>query len=216
MRVLIVEDEPQLLRAVREGLCAAGYAVDEAADGEAGLHQALHVDYDAIVLDLMLPGIPGTTILERLRAAKTTPVLVLTARDAVADKVACLDAGADDYLTKPFAIAELQARVRAMIRRGAGRPDPVVSVGELRIDTAARQVHRGGERVDLTPMEFALLELLALRRGAVVSRTAIYEHLWNDDAETMSNVVDVYIANLRQKLGRELITTRRGEGYIIP
>jgi two-component system OmpR family response regulator len=216
MRVLVVEDEPQLLRAVREGLARAGFAVDEAPDGESGLHQALHVDYDAIVLDLMLPGLDGRLLLGQLRKRKATPVLVLTARDSVDDKVRCLDAGADDYLTKPFAIAELQARVRALIRRGAGHPAPIVALGDLRIDTAARTVRSAGHPVSLTPMEYSLLELLALRRGSLVTRTSIYEHLWNDDADTWSNVVDVYVSTLRQKLGHDLIVTRRGQGYMIP
>jgi two-component system OmpR family response regulator len=216
MRVLVVEDERQLLRAVREGLTAAGFAVDEAPDGESGLHQALHVDYAAIVLDLMLPGVDGLTLLKKLRASKPTPVLVLTARDTLSDKVRCLDTGADDYLTKPFSIAELQARVRALIRRGAGHPSPVVTIGDVRIDTAARTVHRRGEPVALTAMEYSLLELLALRRGCLVTRAAIYEHLWNDDADTLSNVVDVYVSTLRQKLGHDFIATRRGQGYLIP
>jgi len=216
MRVLIVEDEPQLLRAVADGLLAIGCVVDEAADGASGLHQALHVDYDAIVLDLMLPELPGLPLLQQLRQSRATPVLVLTARDAVDDKVDCLDAGADDYLTKPFAIAELQARVRALVRRGAGHPAPVFTIGDIAIDTSARTVQQAGHAVSLTPMEYSLLELLVRKRGSLVTRTSIYEHLWDDDADTLSNVVDVYVSTLRNKLGRDLITTRRGQGYLIP
>tara|TARA_R110002072_G_scaffold139249_2_gene282721 strand:+ start:10368 stop:11018 length:651 start_codon:yes stop_codon:yes gene_type:complete len=216
MRVLIVEDEPELLRAVVDGLQAIGCVVDPVSDGPSGLHQAQHVEYDAIVLDLMLPGLAGLPLLHELRKTRATPVLVLTARDAVDDKVDCLNAGADDYLTKPFAIAELQARVRALVRRGSGHAAPVLTIADIAIDTSSRTVQKAGEPVELTPMEYSLLELLAQRRGALVTRTTIYEHLWNDDADTLSNVVDVYISTLRNKLGREVITTRRGQGYLMP
>jgi two-component system OmpR family response regulator len=215
MRVLIVEDEPQLLRAVADGLLAIGCVVDRAHDGLSGLHQALHVEYDAIVLDLMLPGLSGEALLRALRKTRATPVLVLTARDAVDDKVNCLNTGADDYLTKPFAIRELQARVRALVRRGVGHPSPVLTIGSVAIDTASRTVQKEGAVIDLTPMEYSLLELLAHRRGSLVTRTTIYEHLWNDDSDTLSNVVYVYVSTLRNKLGHDLITTRRGHGYLI-
>ncbi len=215
MRVLVVEDEPELSRVVRDGLVVAGFVVDEAADGVSGLHLAMHVEYDAIVLDLMVPLLDGRSLLRQLRQAKATPVLVLTARDAIGDKVRCLDDGADDYLTKPFLVAELQARVRALTRRGGGRAAPVVEFGDVRIDMSARTVHAGGRLVALTPKEYSLLELLAMRRGTLVTRSTIYEHLWNDADDTLSNVVDVYVSTLRLKLGRGLITTRRGHGYLI-
>lgn len=216
MRILVVEDEPQLARAVRDALHFAGFAVDDVHDGESGLRLALGVDYDAIVLDLMLPGVDGREVLARLRAEKSTPVLVLTARAAVDEKVRCLDAGADDYLTKPFELEELKARVRALVRRGAGQASPIIEFEGVRIDTAARTVQKDGAGVRLAPMEYALLELLALRRGTLVTRAMIYEHLWDEDADTWSNVVDVYVSVLRSKLGRDTVVTRRGQGYIIP
>ena len=215
MRILVIEDEPDLATAVRDALGAAGFAVDMALDGEDGLHQALGVDYDAIVLDLMLPAIDGWSILARVRETKQTPVLILTARDAVPDRVRGLDSGADDYLTKPFEIVELQARVRALVRRAAGRGSPIIEIGEIRMNTAARTVTRAGAQVALAPKEYSLLELLVMRRGSVVTRSTIYEHLWDDDGDTLSNVVDVYVSFLRSKIGRDLIRTRRGVGYIV-
>lgn len=215
MRVLVVEDEPQLARALRESLSTAGFVVDEALDGHVGLRRALQTDYDAIVLDLMLPGLDGKTVLEKLRASRSTPVLVLTARDGLGDKVGCLDSGADDYLTKPFELEELKARVRALVRRSAGVASSVIEIGPVRVDTAARTVQVSGEDVSLSPKEYALLELLALRRGTVVTRTTIYEHIWGEDDETWSNVVDVYVSTLRSKVGRDVIRTRRGHGYLV-
>jgi len=215
MRILIVEDEIDLARAVRQGLEEEGFAVDAAHDGESGLYSALTCDYDAIVLDLMLPKVDGWEILRRLRARKKTPVLILTARDAVVDKVRGLDTGADDYLTKPFRLDELIARVRALIRRSAGHPAPIVRLGDIEINTAARTVKKGGEAVVLSPKEYALLELLALHRGSLVTRTMIYDHIYDENEDTLSNVADVHVANLRRKLGKDLVKTRRGEGYII-
>ncbi len=215
MRILVIEDESDLATAIRDALDAASFAVDLAVDGEDGLHWALGVDYDAIVLDLMLPRLDGWSVLERVREIKQTPVLILTARDALADRVRGLDSGADDYLTKPFEIEELQARVRALVRRAAGRGSAIIEVGEVRIDTAARTLTRGGEEVTLAAKEFALLELLVSRRGSVVTRTTIYEHLWSDDDDTRSNVVDVYVSFIRSKIGRDFIRTRRGVGYIV-
>jgi len=215
MRVLIVEDEVDLASALRSALEEAGFACDVAHDGDAGLNHVETWDYDALVLDLMLPGVDGRTILRRLRETKRTPVLVLTARDVVAEKVELLDAGADDYLTKPFELSELLSRLRALIRRSANEPRPTLEVGRLEIDTVARTVRRDGTTVPLSPKEYALVEYLALHRGEVVSRTMIYDHLYDEHEDTASNVVDVYVSNIRRKLGRDFVHTRRGEGYIV-
>ncbi len=215
MRILVVEDEADLARAIKQALAEEGFSVDIAADGEAGAWSALSLDYDAVVLDLMLPKVDGWGVLARIRAKKRTPVLILTARDGVPDRVRGLDGGADDYLTKPFSIDELIARVRALIRRSAGKPDPVLRFGDVEINTAAHTVKRGEEGIHLTGKEYALLELLALHRGELVTRTTIYDHIYDEEGDTFSNIVDVYIANLRKKLGRDLIETRRGQGYIL-
>jgi two-component system, OmpR family, response regulator len=215
MRVLIIEDEPDLVDVIRKSLQESGYSVDAALDGADGLHKAVGVDYDAIILDLMLPQISGSEVLARLRMAKSTPVLVLTARDATADKIRGLNLGADDYLTKPFDLEELVARLGALIRRAKSHPSPLVTVGDIELDTAARVVRRQGEPVELAGKEFAILELLVLNRGKLVTRSMIYEHVYGEDDDTLSNVVDVYICNLRKKLGGDLIHTRRGEGYIV-
>jgi two-component system, OmpR family, response regulator len=215
VRVLIVEDELDLATALERALRDEGYACDVALDGADGLQRASEVDYDLLVLDLMLPGLDGRRLLVRLRQARDTPVLVLTARDELAQKVALLDAGADDYLTKPFALEELLARVRALIRRGAHEAAPTVEVEGLTIDLVAREVSRGGERLALTPKEFALVEFLILHRGELVTRTQLYEHLWDERGDTLSNVVDVYVSNVRRKLGHDFLRTRRGEGYIV-
>ncbi len=215
MRVLVVEDEVDLARSLRRALQEDGLAVDLAHDGESGLYQAERVDYDAVLLDLMLPRLDGWELLRRLRKKKSTPVLVLTARDAVVDKVKGLNTGADDYLTKPFELAELIARVRALVRRSAGKPSPVVRLRDLEIDTAARTVRRAGKELDLTPKEYALVELLVLHRGELVTRTMIYEHIYDDADDSLSNVVDVYASNVRRKLGKDFVETRRGEGYIV-
>lgn len=215
MRILVVEDEPDLRRAIVQALREAAYAVDEAADGEEGLFKATSWEYDALVLDLLLPKLTGWELLTRLRQTHRTPVLVLTARDGVADRVRGLDAGADDYLIKPFALAELLARLRALIRRSAGQASGELIVGELVVDTRARTVTRAGEEVVLTAREFALLELLALHQGQVVTRTQIYDHLFDETDDTLSNLVDVHVSNLRRKLGKDFITTRRGQGYLL-
>jgi DNA-binding response OmpR family regulator len=215
MRVLVVEDETDLARVVKRALAEEGFSVDTVHDGESGLYSATAVDYDLVILDLMLPRMDGWTVLKRLRAKKKTPVLLLTARDGTADKVTGLDAGADDYLTKPFQLDELLARARALIRRSADKPSPVIRLGDVEINTAARAVRRGGKAVDLTAKEYALVELLALHRGELVTRTMIYDHIYDEEDDSLSNVVDVYVSNLRKKLGKDLIETRRGQGYIL-
>jgi len=215
MRLLVVEDEPDLLAGLARALRKQGYAVDTAADGEDGLYKAETAAYDAIVLDVMLPILDGWQILTKLRLTKSTPVLMLTARDSTADRVRGLDAGADDYLVKPFDIPELLARLRALIRRGARQARPTLDVGDVHIDLAARTVAQAGEPVTLTAREYVMLEYLVLHRGEVVTRTALYEHLFDENEATMSNILDVHVFNLRKKLGQEFIQTRRGHGYCI-
>jgi two-component system OmpR family response regulator len=215
MRILVVEDEPRLLRNLAKALREEGYAVDTAEVGDDGLAKAELYDYDAIVLDVMLPALDGWTILERLRKKKQTPVLMLTARDSINDRVRGLDTGADDYLVKPFDVPELLARLRALIRRSAGKAKPTVELGDIVLDTRARSVTRAGQAVVLTAREFAILEYLALHRGEVISRTELYEHLFDENDDTLSNLVDVHVFSIRKKLGAELIATRRGQGYCI-
>ncbi|MGA3180176.1 MAG: response regulator transcription factor [Verrucomicrobiota bacterium] len=213
MRILIVEDEPDLLRSLAQALQEEGYAVDTAADGPSGLFNAQTYDYDAVVLDVMLPKMDGWEILRRLRQTKKTPVLMLTARDQSRDRVRGLDTGADDYVVKPFDLPELFARLRALIRRGAGQAANVLAVGDIVIDTGARQITRGGRPVALTAREYALVEFLALHHGQVVTRTALYDHLFDENESSLSNLLDVHVSNIRKKLGPGFITTRRGHGY---
>ena len=215
MRLLIVEDEPDLLASMAQALREEGYAVDTAADGEDGLFKAESVDYDAIILDVMLPEMDGWTVLIKLRASKKTPVLMLTARDQSRDRVKGLDTGADDYVVKPFDLPELFARLRALIRRSANRTTNVLEIGAVVIDTAARTVTLDARPVEITAREYALLEYLALHRGEVVTRATLYEHLFGDDDDTLSNLLDVHVSNLRKKLGHDFISTRRGHGYCI-
>jgi two-component system, OmpR family, response regulator len=215
MRVLVVEDEPDLLGSLIKALREDGYAVDGAPDGEDGFFKAETYDYDAVVLDIMLPGIDGWEVLGRLRKIKKTPVLMLTARDAVRDRVRGLDTGADDYLVKPFELAELLARLRALIRRTASQAQARLEIGSIVIDTAARIVTREGETIALTAREYALVEFLALHRGKVVTRTALYEHLFDETDDTLSNLLDVHVSNIRKKLGHDFILTRRGHGYCV-
>jgi two-component system OmpR family response regulator len=215
MRILVVEDEPRLLRSLAKALREEAYAVDTAEDGEEGLSKAESYNYDAIVLDVMLPRLDGWQLLEQLRKKKSTPVLMLTARDAPKDRVRGLDTGADDYLVKPFDLPELLARLRALIRRSAGQADSKLEVGQVVIDTRARTVTHAGSPVTLTAREYAILEYLGLHRGEVVTRTALYEHLFDESDDTLSNLLDVHVFNLRKKLGQQLITTRRGQGYCI-
>jgi DNA-binding response OmpR family regulator len=220
MRLLVIEDYAPLLRSIVQGLREDGYAVDSASDGEAGLRLALEVGYDVIVLDLMLPKVDGWGVLERLRRARRrAAVLILTARDEVQDRVKGLDLGADDYLVKPFAFAELQARIRALVRRRYARPDHVLSVADLEIDTSARTVRRGARLIALSAREYALLEYLATRHGQTVTRSEIWDHVYDFASEPSSNVVDVYIGYLRKKIDQQfehkLIHTRRGLGYVL-
>lgn len=213
MRLLVVEDEPDLLSSLVRTLAEEGYAVDAAGDGPDGFYKAAGTDYDAIILDVMLPGFDGWELLRRLRLTKTTPVLMLTARDASADRVRGLDTGADDYLTKPFDLPELLARLRALIRRCCGRAASRLTIGALALDLASREVTVDGRPVTLTAREYALLEFLALHRGEVVTRTMLYEHLFDEEDDTLSNLLDVHVSHLRRKIGRDLIETRRGHGY---
>jgi len=220
MRILIVEDEPSIANFVRQGLSEAGYAVDVAWDGDEGLAYALAADYDALVLDVMLPRMDGLELLRELRQrGHKTPVLMLTARDTVSDRVQGLDAGADDYLIKPFAFPELLARVRALLRRPPLQVGTLLSVGDLEMDTASRQVRRQDRRIELSPREYAVLEYLMRHPEQVLTRTQIGEHVWNFDFFHESNVVDVYIGYLRRKIDRgserALIHTVRGVGYRI-
>jgi len=215
MRILIVEDEPDLLRGLARSLREEGYAVDTAADGEDGLYKALEVNYDAIVLDVMLPRMDGWEALRRLRVKKKTPVLLLTARDRSADRVRGLDTGADDYLVKPFDLPELLARLRAIIRRSASEARSVIEVGDVSVDIAARTVSQKRKPVVLTAREYSLVEFLALHRGEVVTRTQLYEHLFDENDDSLSNLLDVHVSNVRKKLGHDFIATRRGHGYCI-
>jgi two-component system, OmpR family, response regulator len=215
MRVLIVEDEPDLLDTLAEALRAEGYAVDEAADGPDGLFMARETDYDAIVCDVMLPGHDGFVLVQRLREVKKTPVLLLTARTQVPDRIHGLDSGADDYLAKPVDLRELAARLRALIRRAHGNAAPTLQLGEIVLDTNAQSVTLAGQPVTLTGREYALLEFLAHRRGRIVTRTQLYEHLHDETDNPISNLIDVHVFNLRKKLGTDLIVTHRGRGYTI-
>jgi two-component system OmpR family response regulator len=215
MRILIVEDEPDLLSGLARALREEGYAVDTANDGEDGFYKAENYNYDAIVLDVMLPKMDGWEILSRLRKIKKTPVLMLTARDQSRDRVRGLDTGADDYVVKPFDLSELFARLRALIRRSANQTTNVIEIGDVKIDTAARNVLRAGKAMELTAREYALVKFLVLHRGEVVTRTQLYEHLFDENDDTFSNLLDVHVSNVRKKLGAEFIVTRRGHGYCI-
>jgi two-component system copper resistance phosphate regulon response regulator CusR len=220
MRILVAEDHPTLAQSIAEGLREDGYAVDLTTDGDEALHFATTNSYGCIVLDVMLPGKDGYTVLKALRQrGATTPVLFLTARDSVDDRVRGLDLGADDYVVKPFAWAELLARVRAAVRRPHGKKSATLTVADLEVDTAAKSVRRGGHPIELSAREYSLLEFLAHREGQVVSRADIWEQLYGHDDPTTSNVVDVYIGYLRQKVDRDrplkLIHTRRGLGYVL-
>jgi DNA-binding response OmpR family regulator len=220
VRVLVVEDHKPLVRALKQGLEEEGFAVDVSYDGEEGDYKARTAQYDVIILDLMLPKLDGLSVLQRWRRdGLKTHVLVLTARGTMEDKVRGLDTGADDYLTKPFELSELLARLRALIRRTHEVKDPVIRAHDLEIDTSTRTVKRAGQQIHLTPREYALLQFLAFHRGRVVSRSMIWEHLYDEQDESTSNVVDVYIRYLRNKIDKgfdpPLILTRWGEGYML-
>jgi two-component system, OmpR family, response regulator len=217
VRALVVEDQPKLASLIQRGLSEEGYAVDVAPDGPQALVRATATEYDVIVLDVMLPGLDGFEVCRRLREQTVqSPMLMLTARDGVDDRIAGLDLGADDYLTKPFAFDELVARLRALTRRGALERTPVLEVGALRLDPRTKQVWRSDEEVELSAKEFALLETFMRHPGQVLSRFELLEHAWDFAYENRSNVVDVYVRYLRQKLGASTIETVRGAGYRLP
>jgi len=220
MRVLVVEDEEKVSRFIVRGLTAERFAVDVAPDGTSGLELVTTYDYDLIILDLLLPGMSGTEVLRGLRRANAhVPVLVLTARDALTDKVENFEAGADDYLTKPFAFAELLVRVKALLRRGAVNRASTLRVGDLELDRLSQTVRRAGQKIELTSKEYALLEYLMANAGRVLSRTMIVEHVWDQSFDGATNIVDVYVRHLRNKVDdpheRKLIRTVRGVGYSI-
>ena len=220
MRILLVEDEEKVSSFVARGLAAERFAVDVALDGQSGLDLATTYHYDLVILDLMLPKLDGSEVLRRIRTQNThVPVLILTARDAVADKVGNFEAGADDYLTKPFAFAELLVRTKALLRRGPVTRDSVVRVADLELDRLSQQVKRSGQRIELTSKEYALLEYLISNAGRVLSRTMIIEHVWDQSFDGITNIVDVYVRHLRSKVDdpyeHKLIRTIRGVGYTI-
>ena len=220
MRILIVEDERKVAEMVSRGLKAERYAVDVADNGDTGWAMAHTYDYDLVVLDLGLPGMDGAELLRRIRGRNSRiPILILTARDATACKVDSFEAGADDYLTKPFAFAELAVRIKALLRRGAADQSSVIHVGDLEINRLTQQVSRAGQRIELTAKEYALLDYLATHPGRVLSRTMIVEHVWDQSFEGLTNIVDVYVRHLRSKVDDpfpvKLIRTVRGAGYRI-
>ncbi|MGE5219522.1 MAG: winged helix-turn-helix domain-containing protein [Chloroflexota bacterium] len=221
MRILVVEDDKKIASFVVKGLTQAGFAVDHEADGESGLKRALAVEYDAAIVDIMLPQLDGLSMIARLRENKMlTPVIVLSAKRSVDDRVKGLQGGGDDYLTKPFSFVELLARVQALIRRSHRTPEPTeLRFGDLRLDLLSRAVERAGQKIELQPREFALLEYLMRNAGRVVSKTMIIEHVWGYDFDPMTNVVDVLVSRLRNKIDRDfdakLIHTHRGVGYAL-
>lgn len=220
MRILVIEDEKKVASFIKRGLEAASYSVDVEYDGPGGLNRLLKGEYDLAILDVMLPGIDGLSLMKQIRQRRIDiPVLLLTARVTVADRVMGLDLGADDYLTKPFAFEELLARVRALLRRGAAAAPAVLAIADLRLDPATREVTRGDKRIDLTPKEYALLEFFLRRRDQVLSRAVIAQHVWGVNYDTFTNIIDVYVNYLRKKIDDnfepKLIHTVRGAGYVL-
>ena len=215
MRILLVEDQPDLQRSLSRALCDELYAVDTASDGIEGLYKAEEFDYDGIILDVMLPKMDGWEVLQKLRRKKDTPVLMLTARDALEDRVRGLDEGADDYLPKPFELPELLARLRALVRRSKGVAVTSIVLGDFVLDLKARKLLRQGDVVAITAREYNLIEYMALHQGEVVSRTELYEHLFDEEDDSYSNLLDVHVSRIRRKLGKDFIGTARGHGYII-
>ena len=221
MRILVVEDDKKIASFVKKGLEAAGFAVDHTPDGEEGLHLALTESYDAAIIDLMLPKLDGLTLIENIRKDRiNTPIIILSAKGSIDDRVRGLQTGSDDYLTKPFAFSELLARVQALIRRSTGTSEPTtLSLGDLTMDLLAREIYRGGEKIELQPKEFSLLEYLMRNAGKVVSKTMIMEHVWDYHFDPQTNVVEARVSRLRDKIdkgfGDKLIHTVRGVGYVL-
>lgn len=221
MRILLVEDDLKIASFVQKGLKAAGYAVDHAADGEDGLHKVLTEPYDTAIIDIMLPKVDGLTLIERLRREKiNTPIIILSAKGSIDDRIKGLQTGSDDYLTKPFAFSELLARVQALIRRSTGASEPTrLSLGDLSMNLLTREFTREGSKIELQPLEFALLEYLIRNAGRVVSKTMIMEHVWDYNFDPMTNVVEARICRLRDKIDKDfankLIHTVRGVGYVL-
>ncbi len=221
MRTLLIEDDQKIASFIVKGLKAAGYAVDHASDGEEGLHLALNEPYDVAIVDIMLPKLDGLKVIERMRKEKVnTPVIILSAKGSVDDRVRGLQKGGDDYLTKPFAFSELLARVQALLRRASSASEPTrLAMGDLSIDLLTREVVRGGEKIELQPLEFSLLEYLMRHAGRVISKTMIMEHVWDYNFDPQTNVVEVRISRLRDKIDRgferKLIHTVRGVGYVL-
>ncbi len=220
MRMLVIEDEAKVAKFIQRGLVAERYSVDIAEDGRSGLELATNYHYDLVILDLMLPEMAGSEVLRRLRASNpSVPVLILTARDAVSEKISHLEAGADDYLTKPFAFAELVARAKALLRRGPVSRSNAVRIADLEVDRLTQQARRGNRRIELTSKEYALLEYLILNAGRVLSRNMILEHVWDQSFDGFSNIVDVYVGHLRTKIDDgfepKLLKTVRGVGYVL-
>ncbi len=215
MRILLVEDEKKLSDVIKQGFTESGYVVDQAYDGEEGLYLAESESYDIVILDIMLPKIDGMSVCKELRnKGNITPILMLTAKTRLEDKVTGLNAGADDYLGKPFEFAELKARIQALIRRSSQQPSPLIIIGDLEISTVKHTVKKNGRNISLTPKEFGILEFLARHKGEVVTRTQIMEHVWDYNFDSLSNVVDVFVATLRKKLkGNQVIRTVHGVGY---
>jgi two-component system OmpR family response regulator len=221
MRILLIEDDQKIASFIVKGLKAAGYAVDHASDGEEGLHLALNEPYDVAIVDIMLPKLDGLRVIERMRKEKVNaPVIILSAKGSVDDRVRGLQKGGDDYLTKPFAFSELLARVQALLRRASSASEPTrLAMGDLSIDLLTREVVRGGEKIELQPLEFSLLEYLMRHSGRVISKTMIMEHVWDYNFDPQTNVVEVRISRLRDKIDRgfdrKLIHTVRGVGYVL-